>query len=197
MGFRTCVLMIRGDHRAALPAVFERFHYQVKAGPVRVGTWNQVVEALAGPRQAGDEKSPLMLPKGACLVNGWTVILDPEMIMSADEDLCAGLSRQLRSRVFTMYCESTTGTYTYGFFDGSLLRFVASVDGTADVDKGPKQPEEEDIADLGDLSDEDVLGVMQRTGVDYFEDLMAADEYYLYSLVAAGADKKPWWRFWR
>lgn len=190
MGFRTCVLMIRGDHLAVLPAVFQRFHYQVKAGPTRVGQWDQVMEALANPQ------SPLLLPKAACLVNGWTVILDPEMIMSADEEVCAGLSRQLRSRVFTMYCESTTGTYTYGFFDGSVLRFVASVDGTADEDKGPKQPEEEDIADLADLSEEDVLGVMQRIGVDYFEDLMAADEYYLYSLAAAGAEKKPWWRFW-
>ncbi len=39
MSFLTTLVMIRGDHRAALPTVFEQFDYRVKSGPTPVKDW--------------------------------------------------------------------------------------------------------------------------------------------------------------
>lgn len=200
MAFYTAVVMVRGNHLAGLPAVFELFDYRVKSGPTALKSWDQVMEALADPAQPDPTgKGDRTLPKAACLINGWTVILDPELIMASDDEPCVKLSRQLKSRVFALHCESTTGAYRYGFYEGRLLRVAGYVDGTLEEDEGPRQPEEGDLGDARDpaeVSKDDVLGIMQRTGVDYLNDLSVAKEYYLYELGALGKGKKPWWWPW-
>ncbi len=130
-------------------------------------------------------------------MKGWTVILDPELTMADDDEPCVKLSRRLKGHVFALHCDSRTGAYRYGFYDRDLLRVVGYVDGTLDEDEGPQQPEEEDLPDdPADVSEDDILGVMRRLGVDYYNDLTAAGEYYLYELGALARARKPWWRFW-
>jgi hypothetical protein len=209
MSLHACLLMIRGNHIDELPGIFEDYGYQPRAAPTTAKGWDKALDALEEAEEAliAGKPSPIGR-KLACLVHGWTMILDPELVMVADEAACLKTSRRLKSRMFTMVCEGSSATYAYGFYEGNLVRSVWYGDGTVDVNKGPQQPEEGEL-DPADLSEEAVLGVMRRMGVDY-EDLASVHEYYVYEFdesgnaseePAAGQPKtsdgtRPWWRFW-
>ncbi len=138
--------MIRGDVRAKIRDVFNLFEYQ----PLRsyeVSDWNELGEAI------GEWISEDVVRKAVLFANGWTIILDPEMVMPDDDQI-----------VTTIY----SADFVSGFFvfDPELRRAYETFQGTVKLDRGEPLPVETTMH-LGRLNASDLLRFLASFGVDY------------------------------
>jgi len=208
MSLHAGLLMIKGNHLDRIGDIFTAFNYRLTGTVEHVDNWAEALEAMQYPRPG---KSREIVYKTVFVHSGWTVILDPEMLMLVDEDACTQVSRALGSPIFGMVCEGTSNSYGYSLYDRKLVRAFWSGDGEVFDNRGDKIPEEESIA-LEGIFEDDVLRVMERLGVNYFdfENLRAFEVFELdesHIPVHTGSDaeeqtppsrksKKPWWKFW-
>jgi hypothetical protein len=198
--------MIEGDHRAKLLEVFEAFDYRPTGTVERINSWEEVDGAIEYPRPG---RSKDLVYTAAFFHDGWTIILDPEMVMIADEDACEKTSQMLDSPLFAMVCEGTSGSYGYSFYNRVKLRSFWSDDGEIQDDWGEKLAVEEGI-DPSTIFEDDIFLIMKRLGVNYLtfdkvKDFMVFEFDESHIATALGTSptpqpvlkrKKPWWQFW-
>ena len=103
----------------------------------------------------------------ACFTGGWTYLLDTDLTLSADEDVCGLLSSRLECRVFTMVCEGVSNTHGWALFAGGRkVRGFVSEGGEELENLGEPLPAEAGI-DIKDVFEDEVLAVMKGTAVDF------------------------------
>lgn len=209
MSLHASLLMIKGDHLDRAEQIFTAFDYRPTGTVEHLDNWLGVLQAIDRPRGGAPRD---IVHKAVFVHNGWTVILDPEMVMFANDAICTQMSRALGGLIFGMLCEGTSGSYCYSLYDGELVRAFWSFGGEISKDRGDRLPEEDGI-DLEHVFEDDVLKVMERLGVDYvgFEDLRVfqvfeLDESHMSGHRASHVEeeplppgqesKKPWWKFW-
>jgi hypothetical protein len=209
MSLHASMTMIKGDHLGRIGDVFKSFNYRLTGTVEHTDNWIETLKALQYPRSS---KSRDIVYKAVFVHNGWTVILDPEMVMFVDEDTCTQISQLLSSSIFGMVCEGTSNSYGYSLYDGELVRAFWASDGEIFDNRGDILPEEEGI-DHSDVFEDEVLKVMERFGVNYldFENLQnfqifELDESHMsihsvsdtveQPLKPSQENKKPWWKFW-
>lgn len=209
MSMHSSILMIQGNHLQSLPDVFSRFDYRQTRTAERSEGLERTVEAIAWQPWNGKPRN--IVHKAACVLNGWTVILDPEMVMVAHGEKCAAVSKMLHSKLFGMLCEGTSGTYAYRVCDGDFMRWFLWQDGQILEDVGDRVPEEPPVDDIDEVT---VLEMMARLGAD-FSDLEQVSEFQVYEfdesrpgsepepsapaplpIANSVKSKKPWWQFW-
>ncbi len=205
MSMHSSILMIQGDHLQSLPDVFSRFDYRQTRPAEPSEGWDNTLDAIEW--HPGKGKPRNIVHKAACVLHGWTVILDSEMVMVTSNKTCAAVSQMLHSKLFGMICEGTSGTYVYLICDGDIKRWFFWQDGQVLEDVGDRVPEEPPADDIDEVT---ILEMMARMGLDY-SDLEQVAEFQLYEfdesrpssepeppapLVKAVEPKKPWWRFW-
>ena len=152
-------------------------------------------------------KPRTLVYKAAGLLNDWTVILDPEMLLATNVKACAAVSQMLNSKLFGMLCEGTSGTYAYVYCDGEIKRSFFAVDRQIYNDIGEHIPGEPPAEEVDEVS---ILQMMARMGVDY-QALASVADFYVFEFDESGlvmspdapkpevepvAKKKPWWRVW-
>ncbi len=150
--------MIRGDVRAKIRDVFNLFEYQ----PLRsyeVSDWNELGEAI------GEWISEDVVRKAVLFANGWTIILDPEMVMPDDDRLCSEVAAALGTEIVTTIYSAD---FVSGFFvfDPELRRAYETFQGTVKLDRGEPLPVETTMH-LGRLNASDLLRFLASFGVDY------------------------------
>jgi hypothetical protein len=159
--------------------------------------------------------------KAAYLQNGWTVLLDPELVLF-DKNLLGRLSNESQANVLGWICDGVSGTYGFIFFGKGQTRSVLSVAGRLAEDIGQALIEESGT-EWGKASEDDVLRLSEKLGVPYRymkDDL----EYHIFlldeskpeprddaasspspsvqsgpgSVGSSDAQRKPkkWWQFW-
>lgn len=198
------VLMVRADVRSEMADVFRSFDYQ-PVGSQTIASFLETVPLLQYPRS---DRPASIVCKAVALVNGWTVVLDDEMIMLTEEDACARLAAHTSQPVFGMVCEGASGTYAFNFFNPDLRRSLWSSDGQVHDQRGTPLPEEQGM-DVTDIFETDVLEIMRRLGVDYGA-IEHASPFTVWELdeshiqVPAPPENpappmrpsKPWWKLW-
>jgi hypothetical protein len=192
--------MVRADVTPDMRSVFESFNYRPVHSEVVVG-WERALAALAYPRPGAPRDH---VYKAVVWHSGWTVVLDPEMVMATEEAACSELARKAHAPVFTMVCEGTSGSYSFSLYDPDLKRSYSVVDSVVHDDRGVPIPEEVDVR-LEELFEDDVLLIMERLGVSY-QSLEAIDSFTIWTLdeshlvpippPEASVAKKPWWKPW-
>jgi hypothetical protein len=206
MSLHASLLMIKGDHLNRIEEILTTFNYRLTGTVEHIDSWSKALDAMTYPRPG---KSRDIVYKVGFVHNGWTVILDPEMVVLANEDACAQTSQTLGSPVFGMVCEGTSNSYGYSFYDGKLVRAFWVGDGDIFDNRGDELLQEDGI-DLDDVSEDSVLKVMDRLGVNYadFEKPHAFQAFELdeshigvsvkqpIPLSRESRNRKPWWRFW-
>ena len=200
------VLMARGDHRADLRGFFAPFNYTWTDRTEHVSTWRAALEGMAYPRPG---LSRHLVHKAVCFASGWTVVLDPELLMFAEEAPCTALATRLGAPVFGAVCEGTSATYGFSYFNPDRQRSFLVSDSEVQEDVGTPLEAEAGIATAA-LFEDDVLLIMKRVGVDYlsFEGLrdfvvVELDESHLgvaapetLPATTAPTPLRPWWQFW-
>mgnify|MGYP001545905326 CR=1 FL=1 len=176
MSLHLSILAIEGDHLAEFPRLWQRFDFEPR-GDAREGVdWETVNRADDAPED-----------KAVCVVGGWTVVLDPEMVLMTETEACAALSAELKARVVGVVAEGVSASYGYHVFaDGQQVRGFLRVDGELVDDHGAPLPEEAGIA-LQDVGESEVFDLLGRFGVDY-DALEGETDFVLWPLTFTGED---------
>jgi hypothetical protein len=193
--------MVRANVIANMGSVFETFNYRPLRSEV-VNGWTRAMAALAYPRPDAAREH---VHKAVVWHSGWTVVLDPELVMATEEAACTALARKAGAPVFTMLCEGTSGSYAFSLYDPELKRAYFVVDGEVHDDRGVPIPEEKDLR-MEALFEDDVLLIMERLGVRY-QSLETLDTFTIWTLdeshlapapssEGTPVAKKPWWKPW-
>jgi hypothetical protein len=193
--------MVRANVTADMASVFESFNYRPVRSEVVLG-WDGAIAALAYPRSGAPREH---VYKAVVWHSGWTVVLDPEMVMATEEAACSDLARKARAPVFTMLCEGASGSYAFSLYDPELKRAYFVVDGVVHDDRGVPIPEEVDLR-MEELFEDDVLLIMERLGVPY-RSLETIGSFTIWTLDESHSaptplpegtpvPKKPWWKPW-
>ena len=205
MSLHTGLLMINTDVRDNLSDIFSRFDY-VPVGSTKVNSFERAGQEMSYPRP---DKPRNLVHKAVAIIEGWTVIIDPEMAMALEKELCTELSTELGVKIFSMICEGASGTYSFMLTENGEQRVFLSIEGEIHESKGSPIPEEEGI-NLETLFQDDVLLIMDKLGVDYSRietcpefDVWELDEgqieiprEYLDNTSKNEKKKKAWWKFW-
>lgn len=212
MSMHMSVVMVRGDHRSGARALFEAFNYR----PVESRTltsWDEVTRALSFAARP----SNTIVHKAVVTCGEWTVILDDELVMITDKELCAATARQLNTEIFGVIAEGTSGSYAFWRYAPDLQRSYFTVAGEVETDSGTPLPQEQGL-DLPNLFEDGVLLLMERMGLPWSAlercpsyDVWTLDESHMATAVppapapppSAGpppppppVQPRPWWKFW-
>ena len=151
------IVMIEGDIRQQLDEVFRPFWYQ----PLRsyeVAGWEAMLD------QIGEWISEDVVRKAVLFANGWTVILDPEMVMADDYKTCPAIARTLGRRIVGVaLLEDAAGFFLY---DPEVRRAFTTSRGKTDKNEGEPLPVEAEM-NLDRIGERDILRFLKSFGLDY------------------------------
>src|SRR4030095_6334395 len=104
--------------------------------------------------------------KVAYFANGWTYIVDPELVLMSD-DVWLQYSKTWNNRILGWLCEGASGSYGITVFQaGRQVRQVFAVAGEISADEGDALAEESNV-DWSEAWEDDVLEIAKRFGAEY------------------------------
>lgn len=212
MSLHIGIVMVKSDIRDQISEVFKNFEYKVIEPPVKVESFDEASQQMVYPCP---DKTPDIVHKSVCFINGWTVILDPEMVMPVEREQAKALSKNTNVPVFSMISEGVSGSYIFSYTDGDNQRNFVSVSGEIHENLGDSIEAESSI-NLNEISEDDILSIMSKLGIEFsaienhtefevweldggtMEDEVPQVEDSPTEMVTEqiNQDKKPWWKFW-
>ncbi len=174
MSLHISVVSIEGNHLADLAEVFERCNYRV------IGS-EMTTDADSAARQLDQHVvEQTKVRKVAYFSDGWTHIVDPELVIMSDS-AWADYSARWDGRIVSWVCEGCSGTYGFSLYEaGAKVRSVCRTEGRVYEDEGVPQREEAGI-DWAHAFEDDVLAVAERLGAPYGY-LEGVAEYHVFLL---------------
>lgn len=172
MSMHISVVSIEGDHLHDIADVLKRCEYVIEDSFI-VQSGDQASQELDW------NPDPNRVAKVAYFANGWTFIVDPELVLMYD-DVWLEYSKQWNNCVIGWVCEGASGSYGLTVFhSGIKLREVMAVDGDIALHDGEPLPEESDI-DWSNASEDDVLDIAKQLGAEY--DFLTDRAYMVFHL---------------
>jgi len=101
--------------------------------------------------------------------NGWTILLDEEMVFATEDDLLLELSDELETEIFSFVVQSTSATYFFSNFKDGESRVFFAQDGEIVIDIGDKLKEEKGLNINEKVSIDDILRISKIIGIDFAE----------------------------
>ncbi len=164
-----------------MPEIFARFGFKLRQAPARTQGWKNIVAAIGWFDPYPRYRAFPIAKKAVCILNGWTIILDPELdfpCMPSDEQACAAVSQMLHSKLLGVICDETEATYAYIFCDGVTKRSFWVNEEEVAVNVGDQLPQE---PPAGKVDQSFLLELMARLGVDYHA-LETVSTFYVFEL---------------
>lgn len=194
--------MVKGDHLSHIDQILLPFGFSEIGSFKDMSSWDEALKA-GNPYGCPRDVSP----KIVTVCDGWTVILDLEATMWTDSTACETVSTESGQPLFSMVCNGTVGSYAFGYYaNGQARRSWFDFERGFLQNEGNILPEEAGVGTERKLSEDDILSIMKRLGVDYGE-LEQVGRYHVcylvYPPVAVVAQpsnnqqvKKTWWKLW-
>ena len=147
--------------------------------------------------------------RGIWTDNNWTVINDPEMVDSIDEEVLLSLSKKLNTDILTFIIQTNSGSFGFTKYNKGIERHFYVVEGEItdnlylplEQEKGLNINEEiftDDIVKLAKNFDIDIEGnnckVFITKQFGYNDE--KKKELEQYNTTQKSNEKKPWWKFW-
>jgi hypothetical protein len=176
MSLHISLLLLEGNHLSHISQVFEMFGYQDSRDDKQVQGWEAL--KILDNWQISDTE----VLKAVCLCQNWSVIVDPEMVMFADEEACAKVSSEFQIRIFGTICEGVSATYGFNFFQGQKVRGFLSVDGEIIEDVGDPLAGES-LFDKRQVFEDEILRVMGETAIQYDDVLNDTQSFVIKKLI--------------
>jgi hypothetical protein len=150
--------------------------------------------------------------RGIWLDNGWTIISDPEMVDTVDDEALIKLSIKLQSDVLTFIIETTSGSFGFAKFNKIKERYFFSTDGEVSDNIGLTSTEEQGLNLNEKVFVDDILKLANNFGIDlegkkskcfivkqlgYNNEMKKELEQFKQVQTNQTTDtKKPWWKIW-
>jgi len=145
MGFSKAIIAIKGNYFAKLEKVAEIFNYME------------------------DDNIINEFSQNAKLENGWTILVDEEMVFVVEDDLLSDLSEELKTEVFTFTIQSTSATYGFSNFNEGKNRVFLVQDGEIIENMGDKMKVEMNLSIGETTSIDDILNIGKYFGIELEE----------------------------
>jgi hypothetical protein len=172
MSMHIVVVSIEGNHLVEISEVLQKCRYVIEK-TLTVRTGKQASRELAWNPDGQH------VAKAAYFANGWTFILDPELVLMTNA-VWLEYSKKWKARVVAWLCEGTSASYGLTLFQsGKKSRQIVSVDGNVVVNEGKPLPEESGV-DWSEATEETILGIAERIGAKY--DFPANREHTVFQL---------------
>jgi len=98
--------------------------------------------------------------------NGWTILIDEEMVFVTEEDLLQELSEELDTEVFSFTIQSTSATYGFSYFNKDISRVFLVQDGDIITNEGDKLIQEKDLSIDKNISKNEILKIAKKISID-------------------------------
>jgi len=156
-GLHFSEVAIQGDHVKDVEHLFAKLKYRIVRKNWVVG-WSQFNSAIDKQPSKKDR-----VRKAVYLSNGWTHIVDPELVMFSEEKVLARESRLLHAKIVTWLSESTSDSYGFSAYEnGRLLRAVLNLGGKVEA-RGSRLPAEQQAV-WKDAGEDKILEMAKRLG---------------------------------
>jgi hypothetical protein len=172
MSMHISVVSIEGDRLDEIADILRKCEYVIEDS-FSVATGDEA------SRELDWNPSRNRVAKLAYVADGWTFIIDPELVLMS-EDVWLEYSQKSNRRIVGWVCEGASGSYGLTVIDsGSKRREVCKCDGEVAVNDGKQLPEESGI-DWSKAGEDDVLEIAKRFGAEY--DFLSDREYLVFHL---------------
>jgi hypothetical protein len=172
MSMHVSVVSVEGDRREEVSGLFEKLNYTILES-FTVDTSEKADQELAWSPDRN------RVAKLVYVENGFTHIVDPELVLMSD-DIWIEVSARWQCRIVGWVCEGASGSYGLVVFDsGKRIRNVFRVDREVVTDEGEPLAEEQGLDWAGAFED-DVLEIVDRLGTGF--DLDVNRSYVVYHL---------------
>lgn len=141
MGFSKAIIAIKGNYIDKLDKVADKFDYME------------------------DDNIINEFSENAKLENGWTIIVDEEMVF-VEDDLLSELSEELETEIFTFTIQSTSATYGFSSFNKGKNRIFLVQDGEIIENLGDKMEVEMNLNIDENASIEDILNIAKSFEIE-------------------------------
>jgi hypothetical protein len=202
-------IAIKGNHLDKASEVFELFKYRDTHQDMQFDDWQMFNDFLFNNyfELANNE----MALRGIWSDNDWTIINDPEMVDTVEEEALLELSRKLNTDVITFVIQTTSNSFGFTLYNNTVKRnFLVSGGEVTDnlfqplsEEKGLNINEEtftDDILKLASNFGIDLEGKSSRTylvkKLAYSDEMKNELEQLKQQHKEQTESKKPWWKVW-
>jgi hypothetical protein len=190
-------VLLEGDFLAKREDIYACFGYTDSQAQYQLHAFTDLAQHLTARHRT---------LKAAGICQGWTIVLDLENTLVADDVACAELSLLYHSRVLAICADWQHKSYALSLFaEDEVCRDLRVVNGVVRKNFGESLAGEPNALAL--LTARDLLAVARTLGIDllawqhcdcfFVDDFTPTSDWHesYCSLLCAGADK-PWWHFW-
>jgi hypothetical protein len=149
--------------------------------------------------------------RGIWTDNGWTIINDPEMVDTVDDEALIRLSRILDTDIITFLIQTTSNSFGFTVYNKIIKRqfFVSDGEVTDNLDYPLEQENGLNINE--NIFSDDILKLAGKFGIDlegknkliytvkqlaYNDEMKKELEQFKQQKQETTDDTKPWWKFW-
>ncbi|HTG66221.1 MAG TPA: hypothetical protein VL859_07590 [Flavobacterium sp.] len=201
-------IAIKGDFSEKTDEIFNIFKYEDTKQDKLFNDWKSFNDYLF--ENYFELANTEIAIRGIWTDNGWTIINDPEMIDTVEEEVLMKLSRILNTDIVTFIIQTTSNSFGFTVYNDTIKRlfFVSDREITDNLyypleqENGLNINEQifsDDILKLADKLGIDLEGKSNRTytvkRLAYSEEMKNELEQFKQQQETSSTNK-PWWKFW-
>lgn len=204
------IIIIRGNHLDKVSEIFECFKYNDLDQDRAFENVDKFNEYLFDNYFEFANREIAL--RGLWVDNGWTIISDPEMVDTVDDEALLRLSNKLNSEVQTFIIQTTSGSFGFAKYDKIKQRHFFSTDAEIIDNFGSPLTEEQGLNLNEKVFVDDILKLANNFGIDlegksgnsfivkqlgYNDEMKKELEQFKQAQTNQTTDtKKPWWKIW-
>ena len=183
------LVFIHGDHRNRFPDLFLKFRGYWPTGRVFRAASRAEADSFVGYEDRDQDGSMEIVQKPVFVLNGWTVIDDPELILMDDVEGLEAISTLLKSLVLAVQSLDHAKKYAFRCAHKSKLRTLISYHGKITVNEGEPLTEES-RTNPDRFTEEDLWQLLRAFHIDY-QTVSEVKEFQVYELEESEVGELP------
>lgn len=202
-------IAIRGIHLDRMREIFEIFNYKDTHQDKQFNDWQEFNDFLYD--NYFELASNNLALRGIWSDNGWTIIIDPEMVDTTDEEVLLELSKKLDTDIITFIIQTTSNSFGFTLYNDSVKRKFVVSDGEVTDNLHQPLEQEKGLNINKKIFSDDILNLAENFGIDlkgngnrtylvkqlgYSEEMIYKLEEFKQNNKQLEKDNKPWWKIW-
>lgn len=202
-------IAIKGNHLDRADEIFSLFKYIDTKQDKQFDNW-QTYNAYLFDNYFNFANNEVSI-RGIWTDNGWTIIHDPEIVDTIEEEALLQLSRILNTDIVTFIIQTTLNSFGFTVYNDTIKRnfFVSD----SEIINNLYEPlEQENGLNINEnIFSDDILKLAKKLGIDlevktkrtytvkqltYSNEMENELEHFRQQQSQIDTNKKPWWKLW-
>ena len=158
------IIAIKGNQLDKTSKIFDAFNYADLHKDRQFTSLDTCIEFL--DENYFDYAQRNIAIRGIYHDNGWTIILDPEMVDMTSDTAIETLSRNLKAAIFTFVAQRTSSTFGFAKYNPTRQRYFYVTDGQIAESIGNPLTEEQGLNINQNIFTDDIFELANKLGID-------------------------------